>query len=160
MKAEKCVDCAVKHLRAALAYAVTQGTRMFPRAMNEDTVTGEIGRAAVLMSEVPSYPGHFDIAVGCLVKAEDLACSGVAERIRGARLSMTGQKNGQKCFLHDFQGIGTPDMFHGHLLEAKREGGLKFPDRVTPEEFVRDFEEYITAVGEDPAEAPREKGGE
>ena len=159
MKAEKCMDCAVKHLRAALAYAVTPGTRRFPRSMNEDTVTGEIGRAAVLMAEVPSYPGHFDIAVGCLVKAEDLACSGVAERIREARLSMNGV-NGQKCFLRDLKGVGTPDMFHGHLLEAKREGGLKFPDLVTPEEFIADFEEYIMAVGKDPAEAPQEKGGE
>lgn len=148
---QSCWECQLKHLRAALAYALIERERarghVYPRYVgNEYTFMGELSRAAVLLFESvhEDLVGHRDLAAGFASVAEDLAVasgmsSDIVRAVRDARKNLDAEKF-----------YVMADMFYGHLLEAKREGFGGLPEFVTPDAFIESFEEYIKTVGKVP----------
>lgn len=171
-----CADCQRKHLTAALAYAsvLCHDWEQWKRNLVSPTFVGELSRAAVLLAESVhgEFADHAALALGFLVRAEDCAAFGcvsseTAGKVREIRklLALGGADEAEAlgrlaAMAEPFGKDHYVDMFYGHLLEAQREGFNLLPGFTTPKEYVRDFEEYVKAVGKDPADAPEGKGGE
>ena len=146
---DPCRECAVKHLSAALAYVVNGGISRDHRFfIGAPTVVGETSRAYVLLGEfiAGGRQRHYDLAVGSLVVAEDLASEGhvspeTAAAIRKARLAGPAQD-----MMREIARLGWVDFAYGHLLEARREGLSSIPDTISAGDLI---ESFGALVGED-----------
>ena len=131
---DKCCHCAMKHLRAALAYAAYDPMPQVPWPAPQSPV-GLYSRAAVLLRERYAYPTHVDLAVGCLVQAEDAAAEAgdrdLALAIRAYRIAV-GTGDGLP------KPLPTEHLACGHLAEAFREGVLSEPPGVMTSRLFMD----------------------
>lgn len=146
---DKCSDCAKKHLRAALAYVLEDGRNRESPWGSTESVNGYVSQAVVLLGEAGTFPdayrSHYDLAVGCLVKAEDLAVLGgvpeLAKETREFRLGL-GFADGRVS-------MPTPpafvDMALGHWCEAVREGRVDVGGIMTDTIFLNRFKELMEA---------------
>jgi hypothetical protein len=146
---DKCADCAKKHLRAALAYVLESKRDGDAPWSATASVAGYASQAVVLLGEAGACPAlyarHFDLGVGCLVKAEDLAVQigfpKLADEIRVFRLGV--------AFEGDVVKMPMPpscvDMALGHWCEAAREGEVEVNGVMTNNIFLKRFNELMEA---------------
>lgn len=156
MQIKKCKACAKKHLCAALAYTEHSPEDTFPHFIADETCVNLISRAWVLLGESPFYPSHYYLAIGCLVKAEEIAMlvtPSVAPMIREARLMESADAIMTKLSM-----LGLCLPFVGHLIEAQNEGDIKLPESVSAKWFVENFESIIKPLLVE--ETTERKGGE
>ena len=148
----KCRECAAKHLRAALAYAALEPRLDETYVVGSPTALTEASRAAVLFGEAHAYPAHRDLALGFLSVAEDLAegtpAAGVLRDVRlgDSSASLLCERAGSLV-----------NWFVGHLVEARREGGIALPDVASPRWLESNFDRLIKEA-ETPAPEERKEG--
>lgn len=165
---KKCKECALKHLRAAYAYAET--SEDVSPVLLDVSVRSLVSRAYVLATEAPAYPDHYGMAVGTLVMAEEEAamipdeCAG-----RGTSLALRDVRlRSPDASTLAFRLRENPlcDPFVGHVLEALREGGIAgLPCSITRQWFSDNFKSLEKVVSEEkvPEEAKgdgKKEGGE
>lgn len=154
-----CGECALKHLRAALAHAEGHGRRGCPVAVSSPAAL--VSEAWVLLSETGSYPGHLDLAVGTLVRAEEEAFAGgqwktVGTAVRRARIGCEGPEG----LMAALEATGLVDPVAGHLLESAREGDVVLPGVVSAGWLVENFDRLAKTVRDAPAPEERKEGEE
>ena len=146
---EKCADCARKHLRAALAY-VLESKRDYNAPWSSTTsIAGFASQAVVLVCEAGACPAlyadHFDLGVGCLVKAEDLAVQAgfpkLADEIRVFRIGLAFEDGVVKMPKLP----SCVDMALGHWCEAASEGEVEVNGVMTNNIFLNRFKELMEA---------------
>jgi hypothetical protein len=146
---DKCSDCAKKHLRAALAYVLEDGRSHDVPWGSTSSVSGFVSQAVVLLGEAgtspEAYRSHYDLAVGCLVKAEELAVQvgfpKFAKETREFRLGL-GFSAGKVTMpkLPSFV-----DLALGHWCEAIREGRVEVGGVMTDSIFLVRFKDLMEA---------------
>lgn len=164
---KKCKECALKHLRAAYAYAESSDDAA--PVQLDVSVRSLVSRAYVLATEAPAYPDHFGMSVGTLVMAEEEAAmmpegigGSVALELRSIRLK---SPNAAALAL-ELRKSSLCDPFAGHVLEAMREGDIAgLPYEITRQWFSENFKSLERAVSEEKATEDtegdkKEKGGE
>lgn len=140
MNAEPCMECARKHLRAALAYASMDGDR--PGVYAIDSTVAMTSAAWVLLGEAEAYPDHYDLAIGMLVAAEDNEAAngtGSGALIRQIRLGNPDRAG----LMRGLEAGGFVDPMLGHAFEAKREGRIGVPELVNHRIIMDDFDRLV-----------------
>ena len=146
---DKCADCAKKHLRATLAYVLESKRDGNAPWSATTSVAGYASQAVVLLVEAGTCPAlyvkHFDIGVGCLVKAEDLAVQvglpKLADEIRVFRLGLAFKDS----VVEMPKLPSCVDMALGHWCEAAREGEVEADGVMTNNIFLNRFKKLMEA---------------
>lgn len=142
-----CMDCARKHLAAALAYAGEGRDREVPKVTGEGSACGYVSQAYVLATEACAYPEHLDMAVGMLVRAEELyVAEGLDDRAAATRGLRLGSSGSPQALASALWAHPDCDPFVGHAREAARESGARLPDTMSKDWFMTHYGEVKAGV--------------